>query len=615
MVIIPQPKSLVLTNYVFRLNNNTKIVLLNSLTSTELNHAILLKDEISKVTKLDVTITKSFSEIENSIILNIDSKIDEAYNLTISNNSITIIGQDSIGLLYGIQTLRQIINQSGYILPGCKIIDKPSLTNRGFYHDITRGRVPTLKTLKELVDKLSYYKINQLQLYIEHTYLFSNFSEVTRYGDPLTSEEILLLDQYCLQNGVELVPSLSTFGHLYHALSSKSFEELCELENSFNQPFSFIDRMAHHTLNVANPKSIEFVKTMLNEFIPLFSSNKFNICCDETFDIGKGKSKELKEKIGEGQMYVDFVNQIVKHVKSFNKEVMMWGDIISNHEDKIASLDQDITCLTWSYSPEIPANVIKLIHDHNLKQYVCSGTNAWNMFLSPYYNAYLNIKGMAITGKEYGVIGLLNTNWGDFGNVNTLASSLPCLIYGAEFAWNCKEVNYEEINERISYLEYHDKSKQLMSILDQLSKTQVINWWVAVGYIEKDITSSKWVKERVKEFFDTIQISDIQTAIAANKQIIDALYAHMNQLNHESLSDLMLMAQGILLFNQIGLVIKNELYCKEKVKVDIDKYQLATTLESWYTDYQKSWRKDSKESELFRIGNIIFKYADLLRTI
>lgn len=134
------------------------------------------------------------------------------------------------------------------------------------------------------------------------------------------------MDQYCKKNHVELVPSLATFGHLYHALSSKSFNHLCELEGSCGKPFSWIERMGHHTLDVSNDESIEFVRDMLEQFIPLFSSDKFNICCDETFDLGMGRSKELAEKIGKGRLYVEFLNKIINIVKEHNKIPMFWGD-------------------------------------------------------------------------------------------------------------------------------------------------------------------------------------------------------------------------------------------------------------------------------------------------
>ena len=37
----------------------------------------------------------------------------------------------------------------------------------------------------------------------------------------IRDRDILELDRYCLDRGIELVPSLSTFGHLYKILGSK----------------------------------------------------------------------------------------------------------------------------------------------------------------------------------------------------------------------------------------------------------------------------------------------------------------------------------------------------------------------------------------------------------
>ena len=68
--------------------------------------------------------------------------------------------------------------------------------------------------------------------------------------------------------------------------------------------------MAHHTLDVSNEKSFEVVEKMVKDFLPLFSSNKFNICCDETFDLAKGKSKHLLENQSLGEVYVTFLNRL-----------------------------------------------------------------------------------------------------------------------------------------------------------------------------------------------------------------------------------------------------------------------------------------------------------------
>ena len=82
-------------------------------------------------------------------------------------------------------------------MPCMRIHDFPDIRNRGFYHDVTRGRVPTLSYLKGLADNLAFYKINQMQLYIEHSYLFEDLSEMWRDDTPLTAQDILELDAYC----------------------------------------------------------------------------------------------------------------------------------------------------------------------------------------------------------------------------------------------------------------------------------------------------------------------------------------------------------------------------------------------------------------------------------
>ena len=615
MIIIPTPKRISTNENEFIINSSTKIVLSSTLSVYELDYAMLLKNHILKATSLDLTITRTFKDYNNVIILSIDKTQHDCYKLDINESKVTIIGNSVRGLLHGIQTLRQIITQKGRFLQGCVIEDSPSLRNRGFYHDITRGRVPTFETLKELIDVMAYYKLNQLQLYVEHTYLFDDFSEVTRESDTLTSEEIIKLDQYAIKNGVELVPSLSTFGHFYGILTTRSYNHLCELDNSLAPEFSFIDRMSHHTLNVSDEESLKLVKRMLDEFIPLFTSNKFNICCDETFDLGKGKSAKLKEELGEGKLYLNFANKIVSYVKSFGKEVMMWGDIITNHEDLISELDPDVVLLSWWYDPKIPEDKIRFVNENNLKQYVCSGTSSWNKALNPYLYSYENIFNITKCGKENNIIGLLNTNWGDFGNLNTLAAAIPCLIYGAQAAWSDEIPSFEKINHDISVLEYGDPSGKFVELAYNLANTQLIDWTVLVGYLESKQGDKGYINNMVVNFFNSNTIEQILNKIEESKQAYNILYKHVNTLKHDGLSDYIIMGEAIILFNQVGLVIKNEFFSTTKEKLPIDYKELAAKLELWYVEYKKSWRKEAKESELFRIGNIIFAYADILRDL
>ena len=181
MYLIPRPKEYREKEGYFKLKRETKINLSYACNFYELDCAIELQKEIKDNFGLKLAISKNINNtaLKNSInIIKIDGMENEEYKLIINNDSIEIIATFDSGIFYAIQTLKQVLKQSSNSIRSLEIEDKPYFKNRGFFHDTTRGKVPTLETLKQLVDKASFYKINQIQLYIEHTFAFKGMSEV-----------------------------------------------------------------------------------------------------------------------------------------------------------------------------------------------------------------------------------------------------------------------------------------------------------------------------------------------------------------------------------------------------------------------------------------------------
>ncbi|HAT4157852.1 family 20 glycosylhydrolase [Clostridium perfringens] len=609
MHLIPRPKNVINHEGEFFIERDTEIILSSELSFEDLNLAIMIQEEIEKVLDFKLNINKLFmdKEYSNSIILR-ECKFEneEEYKIEIKENKAIIEGSGA-GLFYGCQSFRQLVREFGACIPNLTIEDSPYFKYRGFYHDVTRGMVPTLDTLKSLVDKAAFYKINQLQLYIEHTFAFKGMSEVWMDKDPLTAEEILILDKYCKERHVELVPSLSTFGHLYEALRSKSFRELCELEIG-DEEYSFVDRMAHHTLDVTNSKSLDFVESMLLEFIPLFSSDKFNICCDETFDLGKGKSKEKAEKLGVGKIYTEFLNKVYNIVKSFNKNVMFWGDIIVGYPELLSDIPENLTCLTWNYHPQANDVATKIIAKYNKVQYVCPGVGGWNMMMNLIEGSFSNIRRMVNHGMKYGAIGVLNTNWGDYGNINLLANSMPSMIYGAGISWNPKEEEFNEIFKSISLMEFGDESMKVVSLMDKLSKNQVAGWGELVRWKEK-FNEREETKEEIKSI-DTLKVFEgYKVASEVRREFIKLL---KNTEDKEAIQSFVVSSKGWELIDKFFMVLLEREFNKKSL-LDIDKKDLAKDLELWFYDYTSIWRKYNKESELNRIREVIVYMCSYLR--
>jgi len=156
----------------------------------------------------------------------------EGYRLTIDRN-IIIIAHDEAGLFYGVQTLRQILRQISHFenkLPKLFIEDFPDYENRGIMIDISRDRIPNLEVLKSIVEKLSELKINQVQLYMEHTFTYRGHEKVWKEYSALTHEEIIELDAFCKEHFIELVPNQNTFGHLSKWLIHDEYKHLAEAQ-------------------------------------------------------------------------------------------------------------------------------------------------------------------------------------------------------------------------------------------------------------------------------------------------------------------------------------------------------------------------------------------------
>lgn len=653
MNLIPMPRKIQYIKEEFKLKKEVNIILDYNCSFDDLNSAILLQEEINNTFGFKVNITKALNyHIYNTFIClkKKSSMEDEEYKLSIKKDNIEINASTSKGLFYGIQTLIQIIREYGYSLPGVIIEDKPYFKHRGFYHDVTRGKVPKLETLMNLVDKASFYKINELQLYIEHTFAFKGLSEVWVDKDPLTSEEIILLDRYCKNKHIELIPSISTFGHLYEVLRTKSFKNLCELTETTKPEYSFVDRMAHHTLNVTDEDSIKLVGNMLEQFIPLFSSNKFNICCDETFDLGKGKSSKEADRLGIGKLYVDFLNKVISIVKEYDKEIMFWGDVILNHPDLINTIDKDAICLNWNYWCGVEEKDTKIIAESGRKQYVCPGVGGWSHLMNLMDNAFENIYRMISYGVKYDAIGVLNTNWGDYGHINLLSSSIPGMIYGAALSWNPSiEKDFNKMYKDISILEFGDSSGTLVSLLAELSKCQEFGWSELVIWKEK-FNTNEHIKNELIRKMKTAKIHELkeqqEKILKIEEKLENLSHDTKDTKSKEIIQEFIVAARGILIINKIMIVIiNNEIYkgklddnvnstnisinnkiikgysdinndvIKESISMNNNFKQLAESFEEWFYEYSTIWRKTNKESELYRIRDVIKYTCSYLRDI
>jgi hexosaminidase len=406
----------------------------------------------------------------------------QGYELLVQGRAVRLLAADPAGLYYGVATLRQLLRQAdgkseagrearpGPSLPCLRIDDWPVFPVRGVMLDISRDRVPTMTTLRRLLDLWAGLKYNQLQLYTEHTFAYAGHEEVWREASPLTPEEVEELDRLCRERAVELVPNQNSFGHMERWLRHPRYRGLADATGPFPDPWGGWQKEPT-TLNPLDPASIELLRGLYDLLLPHFSSLQLNVGADEPIDLGHGRSREACRRQGEGRVYLDFLLKLHDEVSRRGRRMQCWGDILVYYPELVPGLPKDLIALDWGYEAEHPfARECRIFAESGLSFYLCPGTSSWNSLGGRWGNARANIAAAAREGRGSGAAGLLLTDWGDNGHWQQLPVSYPAWVYGAAAAWNPGSEQGLDVERFLSRQVFLDPTGDAARALSQLGE-------------------------------------------------------------------------------------------------------------------------------------------------
>lgn len=169
--VIPSPVKLTIGKGTFTLTTSTPIHYQNGLE----NEAKLLAQRLKDITGSDFTV-KNATPAANTISLQtgkvaVNGTNKEAYQLTINDNGVAIVGSDAAGVFYGTQSLVSMIPTSVYTqksssigLEYVQIEDAPRFHFRSMQLDVSRN-FQTKESILRLLDVLAFYKLNHFLLY------------------------------------------------------------------------------------------------------------------------------------------------------------------------------------------------------------------------------------------------------------------------------------------------------------------------------------------------------------------------------------------------------------------------------------------------------------------
>jgi len=382
---------------------------------------------------------------------------EQGYVLDVTPDQILVAGKDSAGLFYGVQTVRQLVVGEGpetQIL-GVRVRDWPALLFRGAQVDMSRGPVPKLDYLERIVRTLAEFRMNQLYMYIEDSFRLDGQPLVGVLSDTLAHADWERLVAFAKPYHVEIVPTSEGCGHLHKLLRFELYSGIAE-------------RPHGHVLAAGDPHALGFLDQMYAQMASVFPTSTYHIGCDETEELGQGRSAPLVAQQGYGRVYVDNLIQVAKLVQRYNKQVMFWGDIAVEHPEMIPSLPKDLIVASWEYGAH--PNYDKWLRPFagtGMKIFVCPWAGNTSLMVPDYEEAAANIQTFLSDGKKAGAIGTNVTVWNDDGE-SLYGPNWWSIVYGAACAWEPGQTPAQDFDQKFDWAFYRNSDHRFTDALKKL---------------------------------------------------------------------------------------------------------------------------------------------------
>jgi len=301
IAIIPRPDTIEMREGTFTLRDPVRIAVTSG--DPRLHEvAGFLRDVLVTATGYHVTITRR-APGPGALVLTLEGlqADSEAYELTVTPEQVRITAAQAPGVLWGVQTLRQLLppefedgpgRRASWDVPAVEIVDGPRFPWRGSLMDVGRHFFP-VADVERFVDLLSRYKMNVLHWHLTEDQgwriairryprlttvgAWRTEADGSRYGGFYTQQQVREVVAYARRRGVTVVPEIEMPGHSSAAIAA--YPWLGCTGDSIAVPNTW--GVFEDVYCVGNERTFTFLEHVLDEVAALFPSRYVHIGGDE----------------------------------------------------------------------------------------------------------------------------------------------------------------------------------------------------------------------------------------------------------------------------------------------------------------------------------------------
>lgn len=404
---------------------------------------------------------------------------EDAYSLTVSQDSVRVRAGGATGAFYAVQTLRQLLPASlelgkraegGVGLPVVTIVDAPRYPWRGLMLDIARHFFP-LDALERYVNLASRFKINRFHVHLTDDQGWrieiKSWPNLTQIGGStevgggpggfLTQDQFRELVSYAADRHVTIVPEIDMPGHVNAALAS--YPELnCD---GVAPPLYTGTDVGLSSLCISKSVTYDFARAVIGEIAELVPGGYLHIGGDESYQTAPAD-------------YVTFLQTVAPIVASHGLKMVGWEEVARSGavRDAVAQIWLG-TLAPSAVAPGTEVILSPIIHTYLDQKYTAATTVGHN------YTGYIEVDRAydfepSVDYPYAGTIGVEGALWTAFVETDADADYMifPRILGHAEIGWSLASTH--DLSDYLRRLGANAPRLDAMGI--QFYRSPLVNW-------------------------------------------------------------------------------------------------------------------------------------------
>ncbi len=393
-----------------------------------MKYAVKFQGLNEKLQKGVVELTKEIGlELsDNGVVVN----VTKADRMTLANKDgkIELTYNKENEFYRAVSYLPRVIAQGG------TVDEKASFNMLCYMADMSRNAVYNIPTAKQMIRYLALMGYDSLMLYNEDVYEIPGYPYFGYMRGRFSCEELVEIDDYAYNLGIEVIPCIQTLAHLATALRWPGLASFKDTDT---------------ILLAGDERTYKLVDEMLKISAKCFRSRRINLGMDEAHALGLGKYLTVNGYKPAPEIMLAHLERVVKICEENEFYPMIWSDMFFRMAfggayrvregelppDVMAKVPKNLTLIYWDYY-SLDKQIFTHMIDCHLK---CSNPiafagGAWKWYgFAPHNKFSLESTKLQLdVCAERGVDNIIVTAWGDDGAEAAQFSVLSSMIYFAE---------------------------------------------------------------------------------------------------------------------------------------------------------------------------------------